>query len=80
MPFQANLKCDPDYVIELREKYESVIPGYHMSKVHWNTVFMDSGEISDRELLEMIDTSYDLIVKSLKKKDREALANIGKDA
>lgn len=62
-----NLKCDPELAIELREQYEGVTPGYHMSKVHWNTVLTDGG-IDDRLICEWIDMSYNLVVKSLTKK------------
>lgn len=62
-----NLKCDPERAIELRAEYPGIIPGYHMSKVHWNTLQMD-GSLSDKLILELIDHSYELIVKSLPKK------------
>ena len=55
-----NLKCDPEKAIELREKYEAVVPGYHMNKKHWNTVMID-GSVSDKVLKEWIDHSYDLV-------------------
>jgi predicted DNA-binding protein (MmcQ/YjbR family) len=55
-----NLKCDPDYAIELREKYPSVTPGYHMNKKHWNTVILD-GSVPDKEVFAWIDRSYDLV-------------------
>jgi predicted DNA-binding protein (MmcQ/YjbR family) len=55
-----NLKCDPALAVELREKYASVIPGYHMNKKHWNTVFAD-GTIPDKEIFEWIDHSYDIV-------------------
>jgi predicted DNA-binding protein (MmcQ/YjbR family) len=55
-----NLKCDPGLAIELRERYPSVIPGYHMNKKHWNTIILD-GTVSDKEILSWIDHSYDLI-------------------
>jgi predicted DNA-binding protein (MmcQ/YjbR family) len=57
-----NLKCDPSLAIEIRERYSSVIPGYHMNKKHWNTVLLD-GSIPDRSILEWIDHSYDLVLK-----------------
>ena len=63
-----NLKCDPDYALELREQFESIEPGYHMSKEHWNTVRLYKGEIDWVFTKELIDQSYDLIVKSLPKK------------
>jgi predicted DNA-binding protein (MmcQ/YjbR family) len=55
-----NLKCDPMLAIELRERYSSVTPGYHMNKNHWNTILMD-GSVPDKEVLSWIDHSYDLI-------------------
>ena len=67
----VNLKCDPERAIELRERFESVTPGYHMNKTHWNTVFFNQ-DLSDRELLELVKHSYDLIWKSLPKKLRES--------
>lgn len=57
-----NLKCDPGLAIELRERYSSVMPGYHMNKKHWNTVRID-GSVPDRELFSWIDHSYDLVSK-----------------
>ncbi|MFM2385477.1 MAG: hypothetical protein RL660_234 [Bacteroidota bacterium] len=64
-----NLKCDPDKAIELREKYTAVQPGYHMSKVHWNTIEMD-GSIKDALVQTWIIDSYKLVIASLPKKDR----------
>ncbi len=61
-----NVKCDPEKAVSLREEYEEVQPGYHMNKIHWNTVFMN-GKLNDVQLKEMIDHSYDLVVKSLPK-------------
>jgi predicted DNA-binding protein (MmcQ/YjbR family) len=55
-----NLKCDPALAIDLRERYSSVTPGYHMNKKHWNTVLLD-GSVSDKEVFSWIDHSYDLI-------------------
>jgi predicted DNA-binding protein (MmcQ/YjbR family) len=67
---QFNVKCDPDKAQELRERYSCVIPGYHMNKAHWNTVIAD-GSVSDKQLYEWITDSYNLIVASLPKKERE---------
>jgi predicted DNA-binding protein (MmcQ/YjbR family) len=62
-PFQFNVKCDPDKAVELREEYpDSILPGYHMNKKHWNTVIVD-GSVSNKLLKEMIDDSYDLVSK-----------------
>jgi predicted DNA-binding protein (MmcQ/YjbR family) len=58
---QFNIKCDPDVAIELRETYpESVLPGYHMNKKHWNTVIAN-GSLSKKQLLKMVDDSYNLV-------------------
>ena len=59
-----NLKCEPVRAIELRESNPSIIPGYHMNKKHWNTVFLD-GSISNNLIREMIDHSYNLVFQSL---------------
>ncbi len=74
-PLSINLKCDPERAIELREAYEAVQPGYHMNKKHWNTVVCD-GSIPASEIRAFIDHSYDLVVKGLKKADRERLAGL----
>ena len=73
IPPTANLKCDPDLALELRDRYEEVGPGYHMNKKHWNTVQID-GAIPPAELTKMIDHSYDLVVQSLPRAARERLA------
>jgi predicted DNA-binding protein (MmcQ/YjbR family) len=62
-----NLKCDPERAEELRAQYDDIQPGYHMSKVHWNTVKVNR-DVSDIFLKELIDHSYDLVFKSLTKK------------
>jgi len=72
IPATANLKCDPDLALDLRDRYEQVQPGYHMNKKHWNTVEIDSG-IAEAELRRMIDHSYELVVKSLPKVARAKL-------
>jgi len=56
----VNLKCDPARAIELREKYSSVTPGYHMNKKHWNTINLD-GSVPDKEVFSWIDHSYNLV-------------------
>lgn len=69
---RVNLKCDPDQAFILRDIFPAVIPGYHMNKKHWNTVILD-GSIPRGELERMVDHSYALVVKKLKKVDRQAL-------
>lgn len=63
-PLKLNLKCDPEYAIELRERYDAVRPGYHMNKRLWNTVTVDQ-DVGEKLLFELIDHSYDEIVKTL---------------
>lgn len=75
VPPRINLKCDPERALELREQYEAVQPGYHMNKKHWNTVAPD-GTIPDDLVRDLINHSYELVVASLKKADREALSGI----
>lgn len=70
-----NVKCNPEYAIELREKFLCVIPGYHMNKKHWNTIIAD-GSVSEKQLHEWIDHSYDMVVKGLTKKEKEELSNL----
>jgi predicted DNA-binding protein (MmcQ/YjbR family) len=61
-----NLKCDPEYALTLREQYEDVTPGYHMSKQHWNTINLD-GNVPDKLLRQWILDSYKLVVAGLPK-------------
>ena len=72
-PVSVNLKCDPDWSLFLREHYAAISPGYHMSKKHWNTIVLD-GSIPQEEIWEMVDHSYNLVVKKLRKADRKRLA------
>jgi predicted DNA-binding protein (MmcQ/YjbR family) len=68
-----NLKCDPDYAQELRAEYESIKPGYHMHKRMWNSVYVHSGDLSLSFIKELIDHSYNEVVKGLPKKIRAQL-------
>lgn len=68
----VNLKCNPEKAIELREKFEGVLPGFHMNKTHWNTVLVDA-DVSDKLLYQLIEDSYVLVTKSLTKKLKEEL-------
>lgn len=62
--YSINLKCDPNQAEELRAVYEAVEPGYHMSKRHWNTVYINK-DLPFNEVLKLIDHSYELVFKSL---------------
>jgi len=67
-----NVKCDPEKAVLLREQYEEVTPGYHMSKKHWNTV-RTNGLISNKLLEEWIKDSYNLVVMGLPRKIQQEL-------
>ena len=69
---RINLKCDPDQALFLRDMFTAVTPGYHMNKTHWNTVLLDDS-VPVGEVERMIDHSYALVVKKLKKAERTAL-------
>ena len=60
-PINISLKCDPQLAVLLREKYESVMPGYHLNKKHWNTIVL-SGQLPWEEIQGFIRHSYELVV------------------
>ncbi|MDI9357044.1 MAG: MmcQ/YjbR family DNA-binding protein [Chitinophagaceae bacterium] len=64
-----NLKCNPEKSIQLREHYNSITPGYHMNKKHWNTIQINK-EVTDTLLYQLIDHSYNIICKSSTKKTK----------
>ncbi|WP_462279868.1 MmcQ/YjbR family DNA-binding protein [Salinivirga cyanobacteriivorans] len=68
---RMNLKCDPEYALQLREKYASIQPGYHMNKKHWNTIYFD-GTLSRELVFKLVDHSYNLVVSKLPKNRRIA--------
>ena len=59
-PVNLSLKCDPQLSVVLREKYVTVMPGYHLNKKHWNTLVL-SGELPWEEVQALIRHSYDLV-------------------
>jgi predicted DNA-binding protein (MmcQ/YjbR family) len=59
-PVRLSLKCDPQLSLVLREKYETVLPGYHLNKKHWNTVVL-TGQLPWEEVEGLIRHSYDLV-------------------
>lgn len=67
-----NLKCEPDRALMLREENESIIPGYHMNKKHWNTLVLD-GSLSAKLVSGLIDHSYELVVSGMSKKQQADL-------
>lgn len=72
-PFYVVLKCDPTWAMLLRETYPAITAAWHFNKRHWNSVALD-GSVPLDELREMIDHSYDLVVKNLPKRERDELA------
>ncbi|MEH6680496.1 MAG: MmcQ/YjbR family DNA-binding protein [Sediminicola sp.] len=75
-PGKANLKCNPEYAVELREAHDGIIvPGFHMNKTHWNTLYFEN-QLAPKLIRGLIDHSYDLVVSGLTKKDRSALGSL----
>lgn len=68
----CNLKCPTHRIADLQERYEGITPGYHMNKKHWISVHFNK-DVPDRMIKELVKQSYDLVVASLSKKEREAL-------
>ena len=73
---KINLKCNPEKAEELRGEYEGIISGWHMNKKHWNTVLVNSADVSDVLVKELINHSYDLVVSGLTKKAKSELENL----
>jgi predicted DNA-binding protein (MmcQ/YjbR family) len=61
-PLRVSLKCDPHLALNLREKYESVLPGHHLSKKHWNTILC-TGQLTDDEIKDLAPLSYRLVTE-----------------
>ncbi len=77
VPVRMNLKCDPERALELRDQYEAIQPGYHMSKRHWNTLELD-GRLPAALVRELIEHSFDLVVAGLPVKQRAQHRRAGK--
>ena len=71
-PLVIKLKCDPEDAQALRAQHKAITGAYHMNKTHWNDLTLD-GSLPDELVYELIDHSYDLVVKKMKKADRERL-------
>lgn len=67
-----SLKCDPEYAELLRRQHPAITPGYHLNKRHWNTIALD-GSIGAGEMRGLISHSYDLVLKTLPRREREGL-------
>lgn len=62
-PLRVSLKCDPLLAKNLRDKYESVVPGYHLNKKHWNTIIC-SGQLTTDEIFDLARLSYNLVANA----------------
>jgi len=71
-PLRISLKCDPEDAQALRAQYPAITGAYHMNKEHWNGVRLD-GSLPGELVFEMIDHSYNLVVRKMKKADRERI-------
>jgi Uncharacterized protein conserved in bacteria len=71
--FMIALKCDPEKAIDLRERYEAVIPGYHFNKKYWNSILFEKG-VSDEDMKEWINHSVEEVIKKLPKKQQAEYA------
>ncbi|NDC30577.1 MAG: MmcQ/YjbR family DNA-binding protein [Bacteroidetes bacterium] len=74
-PTHVNLKCNPEFAVELRQKFEAVKPGFHMNKTSWNTVTFNM-DANDKLILEWLDLSYNLVIAGLTKKMQKQLAEM----
>ena len=68
-PLRINLKCDPEDAQALRAEYAAITGAYHMNKEHWNSLYLD-GSFPRELIFELIDHSYKLVVKEMKKNDQ----------
>ncbi|WP_299046847.1 MmcQ/YjbR family DNA-binding protein [uncultured Polaribacter sp.] len=71
-----NLKCNPEKSEDLRDEHEGINPGFHMNKKHWNTVTLNTSDVSDDLVKELINHSYDLVVRGLTKKVKKELEDL----
>ena len=75
-PLVVSLKMDAELVPQFREKYVEVQPGYHLNKKMWNSVNFETGSINRKELLWMLDHSYEQVVKGMPKKLQQQLNDL----
>lgn len=71
-PLTISLKCDPDRAVALREAYPCIRGAYHMNKKHWNMILLDNS-LRHSQIKDLIDHSYDLVVKGLAKNQKKQL-------
>lgn len=68
----CDIKCDSNQIEDLQDRYEGIKPGYHMNKKHWISVYFDK-DVPDKKIEDLVKQSYDLVVDSLSKKEKETL-------
>lgn len=68
----CNIKCNPERIEALQDQYDSIKPGYHMNKRHWISVYFNN-DVPDKVIKELVKQSYDIVVASLSKKEKEEL-------
>lgn len=68
----CNIKCDAEQIEELQDRYEGIKPGYHMNKKHWISVYFNK-DVSDKTIIDLVKQSYEIVVSSLPKQERETL-------
>jgi predicted DNA-binding protein (MmcQ/YjbR family) len=73
---KINLKCNPEKAVELRVEYDGISAGFHMNKKHWNTLLINSSDVTDKMVFDLITHSYDLVVQGLTKKAKAELENL----
>lgn len=71
-PAVISLKCPPELAVQLREEYETVMPGYHLNKKLWNTI-LATGQLDEDKLFSLIDLSYNLVIEGLAEEERGLL-------
>lgn len=71
----CNIKGRSEQIVDLQERYEGITPGYHMNKKHWISVHFEK-DVPDKLIKELVKQSYDIVVATLSRKEREALQNI----
>ncbi len=74
-PARVTLKCIPEDGALLVSQFESIIPGYHMNKKHWITISLTT-ELPKEMLMDLMDTSYNIIVAKLTKKNQNLLKQL----
>lgn len=71
----CDIKCNSEQIEDLQDRYEGIRPGYHMNKKHWISVYFDK-DVPDKMIKDLVKQSYDIVVASLSKKEKEALQTI----